>query len=339
MRANPSTLLPLSPARPSGARGLARRLWGGRAIVLTVALFGTAGLYLVAQARELTAFQWQFHPGWLGLAVAAVMFIGPLGRVWLWCFTLRRLGAAMSLRDGFRILRLSQLGKYLPGHLWHYVGLLYLTRRAGVGRGAALSSLLYDQGAQLAAAGLAVIVLVQRSASLGSSDAIRTLAGACILIGVVFVHPIIFAAGMTRLPRVLRRSAARWLLGDGERLPVLPSRLAGGLILLNAGTWLILGTGLYALVRSVAGPAVPLLDSVVIGSVGIVAGFLVPFAPSGIGVTEGVMVLLLSRFLPVQVALAITVLFRVMNVAKEILLAAIALKLEPQARWLLTEPA
>jgi hypothetical protein len=287
---------------------------------------------LLAHARELAKFHWQFRLGWFGLAVVSVMVAGPLSRVWLWYFALRRLGAAISLLECFRILRLSQLAKYLPGSMWHYVGVLYLTHSAGVTRETALSSLFYDQGASLVAAGLVVMVLTYLSASLGSYEAIWTIAGACVLIGMVFVHPMLVSSAARLLYRVLKQRPVRWLLAHIERLPLLPPNLVGRLVVLNAGSWVILGGSLYFLVLAVAGPEVPLPDAVIIGAVGVVAGFLAPFAPSGIGVTEGVMVLLLSRFLPVEVCLAISLLFRALNVAKEVLLAVVALRVAPRVR-------
>jgi uncharacterized membrane protein YbhN (UPF0104 family) len=117
-----------------------------------------------------------------------------------------------------------------------------------------------------------------------------------------------------------------------ERLPSLPSGHVGELVALNVGSWVILGASLYFLVLATTGRSVPLADAIVIGSTGVVAGFLAPFAPSGIGITEGVMVVLLSSFLPLEVCVAIALLFRVLNVVKEILLAAVALKVEGQTR-------
>jgi len=68
----------------------------------------------------------------------------------------------------------------------------------------------------------------------------------------------------------------------------------------------------------------------VIGSVGAMAGLIALFVPSGIGVTEGMLVLLLQQYFPLEICLAISLLFRVLNVSKEILLGLVALKFE---RW------
>ena len=289
--------------------------------LLTVALFIAAGAYLAANARKLTEYNWQVSPGWLALAGLLIIFVAPLFRVWLWRLVLTRLGANISYRECFRIVRLSQLAKYLPGQVWHYVGTFYLTHKAGATKGASVSTMLYDQGASFAAGALVVIALAAASDALAGYGALWFVAVASLGIGVVFLRPSLFSKTSGIVLKVLKKQPFSGLPTTSVPFTLL-------LVVMNVAFWFILGGSLSFLIRGVTPVDVPLGDAVVIGAVGVLAGFIAPFAPSGIGVTEGMMVLLLRQYVPLEVALAIALLFRVLNVSKEIVLGLIALRIE-----------
>ena len=291
--------------------------------LLVLLLFGAAGLYLVANARKLLAFQWQLHLGWLAIAIVLIVIIVPLIRVWLWQLVLRGLGVTIPLSECFRIIRLSQLAKYLPGQAWHYVGTFYLTRKAGATKGVSLSSMLYDQGTSFVAGALVVIFCTLLSPLLGTYAAIWFVTGVSFLIGVVFLYPALFSKATGLVMHVFKKPPV-------PSLPALPVGSISVLIFLNVGFWLILGSSLFFLIRGVADPGIPLSDAIAIGPVGIMAGFIAPLVPSGIGVTEGMLVLLLRQYFPLEICLAISLLFRVLNVSKEVLLGLVAVKVERQ---------
>ena len=289
--------------------------------LLMLLLSGVASLYLFANARKLLEFEWQLHPGWLAIAIVLVVFIAPLIRVWLWQLVLTKLGVAISLSECFRIVRLSQLAKYLPGQAWHYVGTFFLTHKAGATKEVALSGMLYDQGASFVAGALVVIFYTLLSSFLDAYMAIWLVTGVNLLIGVVFLYPALFSKLTGLILRVFKKPPV-------PLLPTLPVGSIGVLIFLNIGFWLVFGSSLFFLVRGVAYPGIPLFHAIVIGSLGVMAGFIAPFAPSGIGVTEGMLVLLLQRYFPTEISLAISLLFRVLNISKEILLGLVAVKVE-----------
>ncbi len=288
-----------------------------------LALLSAAGVYLLLNARKLSEFEWQVRWGWLALATTAVIIVGPLIRTWLWQLVLARLGVALPFAECFRIVRLSQLAKYIPGQVWHYVSTFYLTNRAGATRGTSLSAMLYDNGASFVAAALVVIILAALFTPLSGYVAIWVVASVNLAIGVVFLLPPLFSKVAGLVFRILKRPPP-------PSLPTLRPSTIAILVLLNGGFWIILGGSVFFLVRGVAHPGIPFSEVVVIGSIGVMAGFIAPFAPSGIGVTEGLLVFLLQRYFPLEVSVAIALLFRVLNISKEIVLGLVAVKIDPR---------
>ena len=230
--------LSISNVTPTLARWQ-RRLAGlsqrrGATGVLMLLLFIAAGIYLLANVRKLTDFEWSIQPGWVALAAALVIVVGPLVRTWLWRTILAWLRVSISFAECFRIVRLSQLAKYLPGQVWHFVGTFYLTHRAGATKGAALSSMLYDNGASFVAGAVLVMFGTAFFTPLSAYTAIWVVAAANLVIGAVLLYPRLFSAIASVLLRILKRPP----------VPELPSLWAGhisGLILVNIGFWLVLG--------------------------------------------------------------------------------------------------
>jgi len=286
--------------------------------VLLLGLFVAAGFYLYANARELTEFDWRIRPGWFLIAAVIVILAGPLLRTWLWQRVLLTLGHAVPFLQCFRIVRLSQLAKYLPGQVWHFVGTFYWTHKVGVTKSGSLGGMLYDNGISFIAGGITVAILVGFAAtSFQGHVAVWVIVGANLLVGTVLSSPSIFNMIAKPLARIARKSPP-------PQIPVMRAKSFVMLLVVNVGFWFMLGGALYFLVRGVTSPAIPFADAVVIGSIGIMAGFVVPLAPSGIGVTEGIMVSLLGGYFPLEVALVIALLFRVLNVSKEIVLGLVA---------------
>ncbi|WP_198507719.1 lysylphosphatidylglycerol synthase domain-containing protein [Qipengyuania seohaensis] len=66
------------------------------------------------------------------LAAALVYFTAHLTNVLSWLAIVRALGSQLSLKDGGRIVLISQVGKYLPGNVAHHVGRAALAKRMNV---------------------------------------------------------------------------------------------------------------------------------------------------------------------------------------------------------------
>jgi glycosyltransferase 2 family protein len=124
-------------------------------------------------------------------------------------------------------------------------------------------------------------------------------------------------------PRVFHALAARFLRRFGYReLPPLRASTLAGLLVFYAGTWVIGGTGVWLLLRSVG--AHPSVSTIVflggVSAVGAIVAVLAFFAPSGLGAREGSMYGLMLAVTSAGTALSATLLNRVAITLVEVLL-------------------
>ena len=164
----------------------------------------------------------------------------------------------------------GQLGKYLPGGAWQYVGRAGLIMRDGVAAGPAGGSLLLEA---LASAAAAALLAPLAAGSRG------------VVVGVVAAVAVVVAARSSLLARLVAR--VRGLGGlDLRALPLLVGRYLAVWVMFGVAFW-VTARALYAVPYSDLG----LYTGVFAASW--VAGFVVVFAPGGLGVREAVIVVLL----------------------------------------------
>jgi hypothetical protein len=148
---------------------------------------------------------------------------------------------------------------------------------------------------------------------------------------VVRLRPFLFAVPLGLLllqPRVLQ-GVLNWILARFHR-PALEVTMTWGriwlLLLRYIVVWLIQGLAFATLVRALA--PLPLAGVPYVAAAWVAAyviGFLSLLTPSGLGVREGVIVLLLAAILPQPVAAVIAILARLWTIAGEAIAAGLAL--------------
>jgi uncharacterized membrane protein YbhN (UPF0104 family) len=238
---------------------------------------------------------------WFLLAALAVLAAYYLLFVIGWQWILAALGIRVAYRIALQAEMASMLAKYVPGGVWTPLARIVWIRRAGgvTDTSFVLSSILLEAGLS-AVAGILVFV-----ASLALVDAVDAPLLPLIAFGLVtatVLHPRVFTA----LARALFRRF------DAPAPPRLPYRSLVGLLGYYGFTWLVGGTALYFLLRSLdADPglaAIPYLGGA--AAVGAIVAVLAVFAPSGLGVREASMYGLMVVLVPAGAALGATVLNR-----------------------------
>jgi uncharacterized membrane protein YbhN (UPF0104 family) len=248
-----------------------RRLVSSRAARLAGTLLGVG---LIALLLVRLAHLWDDHPVPLGdanwpLLVLALALSGlamiAYGAVWP--LTLRALGTEPP--PGLLVCFFAgQLGKYLPGGAWQYVGRAALARRLGVPLQPAASSLLLEAVCSLVAAAL--------MASFVLADGAPGVA-----LGVALL-----ALGLAAFPFAARIPFVRRFVADLRSIRAVLWSYVAVFGLFGLAFWLT-ADALYD---------VPLSDFLVYSgayAAAWAAGFVVVFAPGGLGVREAVLVALL----------------------------------------------
>jgi uncharacterized membrane protein YbhN (UPF0104 family) len=243
------------------------------------------------------------------LAVAAYYLVF----VWGWKWILADWGIDISYPVALRAEMVSMLAKYVPGGVWTPAARVVAARRAGITDGALVTvSMLVEAGIS-AVAGVVVFVV-----SLLWVKGVDAPIAPIVLFGIVvtgLLHPRIFCPVASK---VLRK------LGHRE-LPPLRAKTMGLLLVFYCGTWLIGGTSLWLLLKSVGAHPDP-VSIVFLGgtaAVGAIVAVLVVFAPSGLGVREGSMYALMLAVAPKGAALGAIVLNRVVITLIEVLLLVV----------------
>jgi hypothetical protein len=213
----------------------------------------------------------------------------------------------------------SILARYVPGNVLMVAGRVVLGREAGVSGRTSLAASVYEQAliVGLSACAAAALVLF---GDLGAGDWVWIVA--VVPFGLVLLHPRLFGPG------------ANWLLARFGREPL--EGLLSGREVLAFAAW-------YTLALSVLGFAVwwcahALVGAEVGGPLYVGAGFLLSFVvsmlafifPSGLGVREGVLALVLAKDLPGEVAIATAAAIRLALTFAEVAFTAVVLGAE---RW------
>ncbi len=251
---------------------------------------------LLEQLRALSAEDLRPSLPWLALSLAGGLLVTAVFHGGLLWIDFRATGHSLDARTALVLANVPRMGKYLPGRFQAALGLVWLARRlAGVPaeKGTLVSLLLLAQGVAavlLAVAPLLVWVVLPAGWSLALWLA---LGGALLLLHPALLErPANFALRRLGLPPFSLR------LPWHHNLLIVAS--AAALNLAKAFLFVLCAHGLLELP---VGVAAHVAASFLLSAL---AGFLAFFAPGGIGVQEGAMLLLLAPALPPEQAAVIT---------------------------------
>jgi hypothetical protein len=218
-----------------------------------------------------------------------------------WWWLLAALRIRVSYGIALQAEMASMLAKYIPGGIWTPLARIVWLRRAGgvSDTSFVVSSILLEAGLSALAG---ILVFTGGLAAVDAVEAPLVPLFAFALATAILLHPRVFTA-IARF--VFHRFGA-------PEPPPLSYRILVGLLGYYSFTWLVGGTALYLLLRSLgADPGVetiPYLGGA--AAIGAIVAVLTVFAPSGLGVREASMYGLLVVVVPADVALGSTVLNR-----------------------------
>jgi uncharacterized membrane protein YbhN (UPF0104 family) len=218
-----------------------------------------------------------------------------------WRALIDRLGYKISFGNALWIISSSQIAKYVPGGIWFAVGRVFLGRSEKIKEEVVAFSVVVETGLTF----LAGILLVLLSVSTIGHEAIGNL---------LFIVPAFFLFLIALYPPFLNR-----LMNTALRIikrPAINLNIPYSTILLLSvyflGLWIAQVIGFYFLINSIYPlPISKIFDLTAVYILSWMTGFVVIFAPGGLGVREGMMTLLLSSILPAPLAIAVSFIARV----------------------------
>ena len=278
-----------------------RRVAAGVFVVLALAFFA----YTLADAWNETHGRLPSVPR---LAVAALLVaVGLIAAAVAW---VRLLGSERRLDHGAALL-VSQLGKYVPGAIWQAAGLVSLSRSLGVRVGRSVTAFTVMALTQAVAGCTFALLLAFAWSSVSILP--RVLLG----VGGVAAVTLLDRRWMVKLLHVVPRTRNASLDVVPSQGAILAACVASIVTLAATSATYVLLLGSFGVVHH------PLLVFAAY-AVAWTIGFLAVPIPSGVGIREAVLAAILHGAFPAAVIVAASVYQRLVSVATEGLLAALA---------------
>ena len=283
--------------------------------VVGLAILWFAGRSLLRNWHELEAqpLAWRVDPVRIILAALVVWAMYAL-LVTAWRLLLTGWGERLDGWTAARIWTVSNLGKYLPGKVWAIAGMALMARQAGVSPAAATGSAVILQavsiGSGAAVAAFTGAAALERARPGATAALWLLLAGAVGGVALLFWPPV--------LRRLLRVAAPE---AEGRGAPPLTAILYG--VAANILAWVGYGLALWLLARGLLpGAGLELRAAIAVFTASYLAGFLALIAPGGLGVREGLFILMLQGPLGIAAATALALASRVLLTLTELGAAA-----------------
>ncbi|MCS6825462.1 MAG: flippase-like domain-containing protein [Caldilinea sp.] len=283
------------------------------------------GLLLHAQWGELQRSVWRIDLRWLALS-AGFMLAAWAVEVLLWLRMLNTVGRRLPYRVALRIWFLSAIVRYIPGNIWQPMSLTYLAAQRGVQIEATLTTIILYQVITILAVGPIAAAYFPLTGNWGIlTDVLSEAAFAAIALGLA--------------PAIVFLVWPRWLLeginwglhriGRPRLLIHLSRSTLLFLFALGAFDWLLWGAAFYALAFGigVAGPTgskLAMLHLLPLYPVAYAIGFLSFLTPSGLGVREGALYVLLAPLLGGGGATALALAMRIWTTLGEVIAAGVS---------------
>lgn len=264
---------------------------------------------LIRNWDQLASYPWRLS--WPALLSSMAVLLAQIVLVGtIWWRALAAVGKTLPWRQGLAVWLQAQIARYVPGGVWDVAGRLVLGQKAGVGKRVLSASVGLEMGLQVLSASvfLAVALLLRAEATTMTYLPFVVLV---VLGSAILLSPGVFTSLVNWGLRLLRR-------------PPLPMQIAYldvmVLFLARLLAHALKGLGFFLFARGLADipwSQAPLMASAYVGAW--LIGYLAVFVPTGIGVREGALVLLLGGQAPLAAVTAAALGYRVWIAVRDLL--------------------
>ena len=250
-----------------------------------------AAVFIWIGKRIITDFhtmQWDsthIRPLYL-LAACIVLLVAYLIRSVIWVFLFRASGNRIAVLSGMKLFLLTQAGRYIPGKVWQFVGAGFLAQTYNVPAVSCVSTtflaVLLNQGVGI------LVSFVFFSQFFGQYAYILIAAVSITVLCIAFMSSPYFQRMLNAAGRLFKRKAPEVSVPRFHILYVYAC--------LYAVIWGLFGAGFMLLARGIipGSDQISFLQATGALTAACVIGFLSLFAPSGLGVREAILTLLLA---------------------------------------------
>ena len=247
----------------------------------------------------------------LFVASSLLLMIGYAISATNWAYIVNDLGGPQIPKaDAIRLFMIANLGRYIPGKIWQIAGLTALAKDRGVPPGTAVGAAVLGQGIALVAAaglGIGLYYVILPPGYFG-------------LISIVLIGSVVVLA---TIPVSFKAGAKLWLHFMGSQTIETPSPTSGlRWLLLYFVNWIVYALAFWMMVASFDSD-ISLIPVAAAFPAAYVLGYLMIFAPAGLGVREGFLIVFLSPHLGLGPSGVIAVVARLWTTLTEVVPASV----------------
>jgi hypothetical protein len=259
---------------------------------------------------------------WAGLAGGLFLYLlAQLVGAFAWTAVLRIYDVKLPFGRAESQLLLSQIGKYIPGNVVHLFGRIALARADGVPAKIAGAAMLLEVAALLTTgAGIVGVIVLLRPDLIQILTAQLQDKTAAILLSIAIA--LVFGALVVGQTVLWRRAGRPRLAGLQFALPI-------GLHIAN---FVVLGVSLWFVAVAISPDEIPILHCTAIFTTAWVVGFLMPGAPGGVGIRDGIIALGLELYIGQGAGLGVAVAHRSLSVLGDVVTFGIGSLLRNRSR-------
>ncbi len=287
------------------AMGIAKKVLAPALILVAATFLGRAVFGGWSEVRE---YEWSFDFSYLALSVVLI-FLYYAQQWGGWRLVMHSFGDPLGRSDSAAIWFASILGRYVPGNVAMVAGRVGLCQRRGIPARTTLASMVYENALIL----ISALLITAATVPLWPPFEYKNYALILVALapaGLALLHPAVFRKASDA---ILRRT------GREPLSATLPFGRVMALLVYYVGGWALLGLAFAALAASVA-PVEFAEVALLVGGYAFAweVGFLSFITPSGLGVKEGILFVILALVFPAPVAALLTVLSRLWQTLAEI---------------------
>jgi hypothetical protein len=273
-----------------------------------IAVLAGAGWYFYTHFQEISGYLTTLSIS--RILISTILFL--VGKFLLSDITrlsLKKVGRVISYSEAFSITSVTQLGKYLPGGIWHFAGKFGIYKVMGISTKQTTQAMIFENIWLLSSAtivGLFTLLISSRDVIceylpfISDPVVARTL-----LVGV----PVIWIAGLILFERLF--FPCRKLVVS-DFLLILVEQLT---------TWVLFGISYWLVFPPQSGFLMQIIGAF---SLSWVAGYVAFFAPGGIGIREFLLAVILGGFFVNREVATYATVHRLIWVFIEIVLGALS---------------
>ncbi|MFH1749719.1 MAG: lysylphosphatidylglycerol synthase transmembrane domain-containing protein [bacterium] len=281
-----------------------------QAIVIILIVF-FIGKILWDNWSELQDFDWQINWWYFILAIMFhTLSFFVLGFSWNRILT-EVSGQTLDTKKVWKIFFTSQIIRYIPGNVWSFINLgVANSEKLGIRKTHTLLAIFIEIALRMAVGALISVIVLYEIFHKFS----------------LFYYAIlvitVFGALFVIFNQKILNSILNWLFRKkGENFisqAKFKKRTLVGLSGIFALHWIVFGIGLYFLIISL-GIDISIYKAIGVDILSWIVGYLSLITPSGVGVREATMIILLSPYMTVAIATVVSLLARLMFVIGELL--------------------